>query len=281
MKSKVQAIYKETVQQLSEIYGEAEARSIADILFADLYQITRTDRLTNPNRFFPAEKLRIHTAAVDQLMQYQPVQQVVGHCQFYGKLFKVNEHTLIPRPETEELVDLIIHENGSGTKSILDIGTGTGCIAISLASNLQGAIVSAWDISADALLVAQENAALHEVTVDFRQQDVFSYQGEDRYDIIVSNPPYIPISEKANMHPNVIRYEPGIALFVEDHDPLIYYRKISELGKTNLRAAGRIYLEIHEHYGAEVCRLLSEQGYDSVRVITDLQGKDRMVRAES
>lgn len=275
----MQAIYKETVQQLAEIYGEPEANSIANILFEDLHQISRIQRLTNPNQVFPPHLLDIHQNALTQLLQHRPVQQVIGYCFFYGMKLSVTEDTLIPRPETEELVDLIIKENYGKTPKILDIGTGSGCIVIALAKGIPGSDLLGWDISENALRIARGNATENHVSVKFEHRDVLTYAGEDNYDIIVSNPPYIPSKEKTAMAENVVRFEPETALFVPDHDPLLFYRKIAELGQKCLNQEGKLYFEIHENYGNDVRDLLQNHDYQNVTIIKDLQGKDRMVSA--
>lgn len=279
MESKFEAIYKETVQRLTEIYGETEARSISNILFEDLHQISKTHRLTEPDGTLSVQQKENHIKALSELLLHKPIQQIIGHCFFYGKKLKVNEHTLIPRPETEELVDLIVKQNRIKNPKILDVGTGTGCIAISLASSLTGSLVHAWDISEEALELARENAEINQVKITFQIQDILSYTGEEKFDVIVSNPPYIPSKEKTFMAKNVIGYEPEKALFVPDDDPLLFYRKIAGMGKKNLTKNGWLYFEIHENFGAQMKSLLKSTGYENVTVMKDLQGKDRMLSA--
>lgn len=276
----MQAIYKETVQQLAEIYGEAEAQSIANLLFEDYLNIPRTSRLTMPDQPFSDDLHRKHSDAVRKLLNHQPIQQIIGHCFFYGQQLYINEHVLIPRPETEELVDLIVRDNHSGDFRVLDVGTGTGCIAISLASALHGSDVYAWDISEQALSLARQNAAKNQVKVHFRREDVLTYNGDEKFDIIVSNPPYIPDMEKQAMAKNVTQYEPEIALFVPDDDPLLFYRKIGKMGKKTLSQDGKLYFEVHENYAHQVKELMEKLAYNKVAVNKDLQGKDRIVTAD-
>lgn len=276
----MQAIYKETVQQLAEIYGEAEAQSITNLLFEDYLNIPRTSRLTMPDQPYSDDLHQKHSDAVQKLLNHQPVQQIIGHCFFYGHQFDINEHVLIPRPETEELVDLVVRENNSGNFRVLDVGTGTGCIAISLASALHGSDVYAWDISEQALSLARQNAAKNQVKVHFRREDVLTYDGDENFDIIVSNPPYIPITEKGAMAKNVTHYEPEMALFVPDDDPLLFYRKIGGMGKKTLSPDGKLYFEVHENYAHQVQDLMKKLAYKKVTIIKDLQGKDRIVTAD-
>ena len=192
--------------------------------------------------------------------------------------FKVTPDTLIPRPETEELVYLISREN-KGNLKILDIGTGTGCIPISLKLMMNDAEVSGWDISGKALTIARENAKDLSANVEFEKMNALNIDSNEKFDIVVSNPPYIPLSDKDSMHQNVLNFEPGLALFVEDNDPLLFYRRIAEFGKTNLNPAGKLYFEIHERFGSETKDLLMYLGYQDVVIIKDLNGKDRMIRA--
>lgn len=279
MSTKAQAIYKETVRWLTDLYGENESLSIADILFEDLLDISKVKRLSNYELELSLEQLTVYEKALRRLLDHEPIQQITGFTYFYGHKFLINKHTLIPRPETEELVDLIIYENPQPDLKVLDIGTGSGCIAISLALGLKDAEFSTWDISAEALAQAKKNAEQLGVKVTFNQIDVLTYSGHDEFDLIVSNPPYIPEREKAQMSKNILNYEPETALFVPDDDPFIFYRKIGELGKITLNQNGKLYFEIHEKYGAEVKGLLSGVGYSDVEVLKDLQGKDRMIRA--
>ncbi|MFT6866880.1 MAG: release factor glutamine methyltransferase [Cyclobacteriaceae bacterium] len=280
MELRVSAIYKETVHELSLIYGEREAEIIANMLFEDLLLIPKTSRIIKPNHELTVNQISQINEASLRLKKDEPIQHILGQAHFYNRVFKVNKNTLIPRPETEELVDLIKNENRYGHLSILDIGTGTGCIAISLAKELHLAVVKGIDISDDALKVAKENAGLNEVEIEFQKIDIL--QSEIPWkdlDIIVSNPPYIPNNEKVMMNKNVTNYEPHLALFVPNEDSLLFYRAIAEKGLKSLKADGKLYFEIHESFGKETSALLEQIGYSHVTIIQDMQCKDRMIRA--
>ncbi|WP_111671600.1 peptide chain release factor N(5)-glutamine methyltransferase [Algoriphagus litoralis] len=208
----------------------------------------------------------------------EPIQYILGKGPFYGREFKVSPATLIPRNETEELVHLILKENKSSNLRVLDIGTGTGCIPITLDLEMKNSEVFALDISIAALEIAKENAKTLHAKVSFFTCDILSENPElSELDILVSNPPYIPIEEKGQMHANVLDFEPDLALFVSDEDPLIFYQIIAEKGKKLLKSSGRIYFEINERFGPMVSGLLENLGYHNVRIIQDLNGKDRIV----
>lgn len=217
----------------------------------------------------------------ERLKTGEPIQYILGHGPFYGREFKVSPATLIPRNETEELVHLIIKENPQPNLRILDIGTGTGCIPITLALEMQEPEVFGVDISDEALEIATFNAKKLKADVTFSKCDILLETPKlTGLDILVSNPPYIPIEEKKLMHQNVLDFEPHLALFVSDGDPLIFYKKIAETGMKLLKPFGKIYFEINERYGSNIADLLSESGYNKVRVIQDLNGKDRMVSGQ-
>lgn len=274
------AIYKETVQHLAEIVGETEARSIANILFEDLLNIPRTLRLTNPETELSETQHQLYENALVRLRNHEPIQHVIGHVFFYGLKLHVNKHTLIPRPETEELVDLIVREHKGEKRKILDIGTGSGCIPIALAKNLPDSEIHSWDISEEALNLARQNAELNQITVTFRKVDILKFKAHELFDMIVSNPPYIPEIEQSQMAKNVTQYEPKNALFVPDQDPLLFYRKIGKYGLSALSKGGLLYLEIHERFGREITLLLEKLGYGEVSIKTDMQGKDRIARGK-
>lgn len=217
--------------------------------------------------------------AVQRLLKNEPIQHITGNVEFYGLSFKTDHRALIPRPETEELVDWIVRENSKPGLNILDIGTGTGCIAISLAKNMPDANVAAIDVSDEAIALATDNALLNRVEVNFLHQDILEQLLDKTYDLIVSNPPYIPHNDKINMSANVLNYEPATALFVPDDDPLLFYRRIGELAIQKLSTGGSLYFEIHEAYGHEVRELLMDLGFGTVVLKKDLQGKDRMIKA--
>jgi len=271
--------FSHLVKTLTSAYDTGEAESIANILFEDLLKISRTIRLVDSEKSLSALELEQLENATKRLLNYEPVQHIVGFAYFCEHLFKVTPDTLIPRPETEELVYLIAQEN-KGAVKILDIGTGTGCIPISLKLKIKEAEISAWDISPEALSVAKENAESLSANVHFELMDALNISSDKAFDIIVSNPPYIPNSDKASMHHNVLDFEPGLALFVEDNDPLLFYSKIAQFGSTNLNEEGRLYFEIHERFGQATKEMLLQLGYQNVEILQDLNGTDRMVKAQ-
>ena len=218
-----------------------------------------------------------------RLYNGEPLQHVLGWARFAGNRFKVTQHTLIPRPETQELVDMIIAHHGEAKDlRVIDVGTGSGCIAISLARGLKFAQVRAVDISPQALEVAEENARMHKVKVSFDCRDVLSLKANkgECYDVIVSNPPYIVESERATMEKVVLDYEPSTALFVPDNDALRFYRAIAHWGKDVLVSGGSIYFEINPLFASEMVLMMQKEGYEEVVVIKDMQGRDRMLSAK-
>lgn len=279
MNQTISKAFSQLVETLTPAYDIGEAESIANILFEDLLKISRTDRLVNSEKSLSELELEQLESATKRLLSYEPVQHIVGFAYFCEHLFKVTPDTLIPRPETEELVYLIAQEN-KGAAKILDIGTGTGCIPISLKLKIKEAELSAWDISPEALSVAKSNAESLSANVQFELMDALNITSEEKFDIIVSNPPYIPNSDRASMHQNVLDFEPGLALFVEDKDPLLFYQKIAEFGTTNLSENGKLYFEIHERFGQETKEMLLQLGYQNVEILQDLNGKDRIVKAQ-
>lgn len=220
-------------------------------------------------------------AIMDRLKDNEPLQYILGEAQFYGRRFEVTPDTLIPRPETEQLVDMIVDENPQSDLNVLDMGTGSGCIAISLACALKFATVSAIDISAPAIEVARRNAASCRARVQFLQADMLNLGSLpcEPLDIIVSNPPYICDNERQNMESNVLDYEPHTALFVPDSRPLLFYEAIVNYALRALRPGGRIYLEINQKFGAETAQLLSSHGFDDVAIHRDSWANDRFVTA--
>ena len=217
---------------------------------------------------------------LNRLLKYEPVQYILGYAEFYGLKFKVSPAVLIPRPETEELVEIIISEIGSPQSKILDIGSGSGCIPITLKKNIPDADVTGIDISEDALHIAKENAIANNVDVSFARMDILKNMPEDKFDMIVSNPPYIGYDEKEKMNDNVLIYEPHLALFSDD--PLLFYKRIAEIAPQILNPNGRIYLEVSEFRANEVAEIFSKGGEDAgimarVQIKKDMSGKDRMV----
>jgi len=220
---------------------------------------------------------------VNRLIQFEPIKYILGETEFYGLRLKVNPAVLIPRPETEELVDWIIHDCNVQNPVILDIGTGSGCIPIALSKNLIGATIESWDISNEALMVARMNAEINKVNIDFIYADVLRLTHpaqKQEFDIIVSNPPYITESEQLLMLKNVLDYEPHVALFVPTADPLIFYRKIADIAITQLNSGGKLFFEINEQFGNETADLLSLKGFKNIVLRKDINGKNRMIKAE-
>jgi release factor glutamine methyltransferase len=267
--------------QLSNVYDALELNSIVNIL---IEEVTGWDALhQNIHKNDALEKSHTDqlTQYVEKLLTGKPLQYIIGKAWFMGKAFMVNEAVLIPRPETEELVEWIVEYAQIINKplSILDIGTGSGCIPISLKQAIPNASMTAIDISKEALAVAQQNAAAHNTSIEWIELDILQTKHlKEQYDIIVSNPPYIPLREKPNMQSQVIDHEPLIALFVPDQYPLIFYSKIAHIGKSALKPNGQLFFEIHYDQGEAILALLNEMGYHA-ELRQDVYGKDRMVRA--
>lgn len=268
------------ISEIRDIYSGEEAKSIAHMVleylgFSRRELVLRGDEELD-DRLLPELK-----KISDELKRKKPVQYVLGLADFYGLKFRVNEHVLIPRAETEEMVDLLIKENNISCPRIVDIGTGSGCIAISLGKYIKGSVLTATDISSESLAVAMHNAMQNDVRIDFIKDDIFNtlLQEQKHFDILVSNPPYVTESEKLWMHQNVIDYEPGLALFVPDSDPLKYYYKIAELGSQVLKHDGKLYVEINERFAEGTVMIFEKEGYEEIQVVKDLRGKDRIVKA--
>lgn len=275
MKTSLRDLFKSYSHKLQDIYPDQEAKSITFWLLEFYLGASRRDILANNQLEIPEHNGL--EKALDQVLTGVPIQQVTGLAPFYGRDFKVNNQVLIPRNETEELVHLIINENKIKCPKILDIGTGSGCIPITLALEMTDAQVASIDISSEALAVARENATILKTKVDFKLLDILQ---EDLpfqdLDIVVSNPPYVRESEKASMHTNVLEHEPHLALFVKDDDPLIFYREISIKASQALKPGGKIYFEINEAFASEMKGLLQTYGFTEVRIIQDLNGKSRI-----
>lgn len=269
------------INALTQLYDVQEAEGLFAFALQELKGWKRIDMAMHPDVILSDEEVASWNAVLEQLRQHKPVQYVFGKAYFYGLEFVVNSDTLIPRPETEGLVEWIIQENrSSGKIKILDIGTGSGCIAVSLAKNLINAEVTAIDVSPEALEIARRNAAANAVTVNFVQADILTTDVlPDSYDIVVSNPPYVRNLEKHEIKDNVLQYEPHLALFVEDDDALLFYRKIALLGQQSLKPGGRLFFEINQYLGEPTALLLNHYDFDAVAIRKDLLGNDRMARA--
>jgi len=267
-------------QELHDIYPEAEIRNIGYLVSEHLLNYSKIDFHLKDNVPFSAESGEMFLQMLGRLKKGEPVQYVTGSTEFYGLPVRVDKRVLIPRPETEELADWVIRENKSITGNILDLGTGSGCIAVALAVNLPEAKISACDISAGALEVAAGNAGDNGADIRFFQVDLLdpAVALPGRYQIMVSNPPYVRHWEKKLMQRNVLDYEPELALFVPDQDPLIYYRSLALLGRKYLQDGGKLYLEINENFPSEVMRLLKNAGFYGVEARKDINGRSRMVR---
>lgn len=263
---------------LSGVYPKNEGDALALMLLEKIFGTSRTDLLVNAEMEFSPENVKFLKQAVDRLLANEPIQHILGEADFYGRQFKVNADVLVPRQETEELIRLIVNENKQNEPKILDIGTGSGCIACSLAKEIAGSEVHALDVSEKALEVAKENSNLLQAGVVFSKLDVLAQDlPEKEFDIIVSNPPYVLESEKAGMHRNVLGFDPHLALFVDDTDPLLFYHVIADKSHASLKKGGRLYFEINEKFGNEISCLLTDFAFSKVTIHQDLHGKDRFV----
>lgn len=278
-------IFHET---LDVIYGKEEVSSFFFLCTEAFYNISRLDIALNRNISITKEEQQPIFDALEALKKEQPIQYILGETEFFGLPFKVNENTLIPRPETEELVQLIIDskKNTASTQlSILDIGTGSGCIAIALAKNLNNAQLYALDVSEKAIEKAKENATLNNVDINFLEGSILKDDDCDtlfknlEFNIIVSNPPYVRNLEKVEIQNNVLNNEPHLALFVEDNDPLIFYRAITKFAKNKLKQNGQLFFEINEYLGEETKDLVESFGFKNVEILKDIFNKNRMLKA--
>lgn len=272
------------IQELTPICSAEEAESFFYIILEDLQQLKRVDLALNPDLSLSEEQLNQWNAYLAQLKLEIPVQYVLGKTNFFGLDFEVNPAVLIPRPETEELVDWIIESQKENSKDqnlrIIDIGTGSGCIAISLAKNIPNAQVTALDVSVDALATAQKNAQNNKVDIAFKNQNILETNDlQERFDVIVSNPPYVRDLEKVEIKKNVLDYEPHLALFVENENALIFYKKIAELAQKNLKPNGFLFFEINQYLGREMIGMLEEMGFKNIILKKDIYGNDRMIRS--
>lgn len=268
------------IQELTPIYDAGEAESFFYLILEEKKQLKRIDLALHPDLVFSEEEIGVWNAVLEQLQQEIPIQYLLGKTSFYGLDFEVNTAVLIPRPETEELVEWILESQKSKPESqkvkILDIGTGSGCIAISLAKNLPDATVFALDVSEEALATAKKNAENNSVNVTFIHQNIL--ETEDllqQFDIIVSNPPYVRNLEKEEIKKNVLENEPHLALFVADNDALVFYKKIAQLAQKNLLPNGQLYFEINQYLGVEMKDLLEKMNFKNIELRKDIYGNDR------
>jgi len=273
---------------LSNIYDQTESATIVDLVLENITGLKKVDRIIDKNKKLSAEDINLLKKYTGELMDHKPIQYVLQEAWFCGLKFYVNEHVLIPRPETEELVQWLLDDfeisksHNQDAQNILDIGTGSGCIAIALKKKLPLLEISACDISKDALDVARHNAQMHEVNINFLQVDFLdrnNWTSVPSTEYIVSNPPYIPLSDKKSMKQNVIAYEPHIALFVANDNSLIFYEAIADFSVEKLPGGGKIFAEIHEELSDDVKQLFWTKGLSSVEIKKDNQGKNRMVKA--
>lgn len=267
-------------RKLKSLYDQSEIDAVFFLICSEKYQLTKSAVLSGGKRLTESELLE-HRDIVNRLSSAEPVQYILESADFYNLRFFVNSGVLIPRPETEELVDYIVKENEQkeGLR-IIDFGTGSGCIAISLAKFLKLAKVSAVDVSENALNTAKRNAVANDVAIAFFQLDILQSieVGSQRFDLVVSNPPYIPLLEKESMHNNVVKHEPALALFVANSDPIIFYQKILEWSLRSLSDNGQVWFEIHPPFAEQIISFGTKLGFDQARLIKDISGKDRFLR---
>lgn len=276
--------------KLDAEYGKIEVDAMFFILSEHFLNKKRIDLNLNPYDVLKGEEPLFFLNALNRLQKNEPVQYIIGTTHFYGLSFKVNRHTLIPRPETEELVSVVVeslkhHDYNSEKINILDIGTGTGCIAISIAKLINNAQVYAMDISNEALKIAQENAGLNTVEVSFLEADILKetdwnlYFKKLKFDVIISNPPYVRHLEKVEMKRNVLNFEPDAALFVPDEDPLVFYKAIAKFASIYMKPNGLLFFEINQYLAQETKKMLEMHNFESIEIYKDLSGNDRMIKA--
>ena len=275
-------IFHEIRDALKGYYSDSEALALAKMLLVEVFGFSTLELYGGKDKEFSEKHRSVLAEMIRRLQKNEPIQYIIGIESFCGLTFEVNPNVLIPRPETQELVSWIVEDcQVDGAVRILDIGTGSGCIPVSLAKQLPMAEVESWDISEGALEVASRNCGRNGVKVLLRQKDVLNASPEGvLYDVIVSNPPYIADREKVDMEANVLDWEPSLALFVPDDDPLLFYRKIAQLGCEMLKEGGSLYFEINRAYGQETSLMLSELGYSRIELKKDSWGNDRMIKAK-
>ncbi|MBT3559751.1 MAG: peptide chain release factor N(5)-glutamine methyltransferase [Flavobacteriaceae bacterium] len=271
---KLASFKKEFLESITPLYNNDEARSLYYMLCEEYLALSKSKLIIAEDIDLSVEKTNHLYNCLERLKKNEPIQYVLGNTKFCGLNFFVNESVLIPRPETEELVNIIL-KNELGDKTILDIGSGSGCIAISLAKYYPNAKVTALDVSKDAIDLSKMNAKENDVNLEFINADILNYKSDKKYDIIVSNPPYVLEEEKKHMSKNILDYEPELALFVKNDDPLQFYKAILEFAKNSLNKYGKIYFEINEKYKDEIKRLTYDYGYSNIECKEDLFGRNR------
>lgn len=273
-------LYNKVWMSVAPLYDHPEPVAVAERICADLYGFDRFGMTLMPSAEVEGFDEEAFEQVCKRLAEGCPVQYVVGHTEFCDLRFAVREGVLVPRPETEQLVRLVAEKHPNSGVRLMDIGTGSGAIAVSLAKLIEGARVTAVDVSEDALAVASENAAANDAKVEFVRADIFAYEPTpESLDVVVSNPPYIPESERSQMARNVVGYEPSLALFVPDHSPIMFYERIADVARATLVAGGALYFEVHERYASEVAECLVCRGFVEVEVIEDFFFKPRIVSA--
>ncbi|MFC2719564.1 MAG: peptide chain release factor N(5)-glutamine methyltransferase [Bacteroidota bacterium] len=266
--------------ELSALYDKNEVESFVSLLLDKICGLNTTKRLISDKIYLSDEQNRRIDDALERLKRYEPIQYIIGYTDFYGLTLRTDRRALIPRPETEELVDWILHEC-STVGNALDICTGSGCIAVCLAKYLREAKVSALDISSEAIGLARENALNHQLDIVFYQKDIMATDSLwQKFDLIVANPPYVTLNEKVDMMPNVLNYEPSLALFVDDEDPLIFYRTIARFARKNLVDDGMLFFEINRKFGKETVDLLASIGFVDIVPKKDISGNDRFIKCK-
>ncbi len=272
-------------KELSSFYPPSEINGLIHYVFDQVLRISKTKRIAYPDKKLQKSECNKIELIITRLKNYEPIQYITGKCEFYGYEFGVEPGVLIPRPETEELVDWVTGSIEEKHHYILDIGTGSGCIAISLAKEIPGRFIYATDISEKSLETAKKNTIKNNIHVEFQQHDILgfrksSWPGKIRFDVIVSNPPYVKKSEKKMMGANVVNYEPHMALFVDDNDPLLFYRAICKFSLKYLKPGGLLFFEINEALGPETVDLMSTCGFQNLSIKQDMNRKNRMIRGQ-
>jgi release factor glutamine methyltransferase len=281
----IQQSYKQLLFQLYEMYGDREAANIANIVIENITGFKKVDRLINKQFPLNEEQLQLLNDYTNELLKHKPVQYVLNEVWFAGMKLYVDENVLIPRPETEELIEWIVKtvaSRKSQVASILDIGTGSGCIPVALKKKLLSVEVHALDISEEALNVAKRNAVTQQTEINFHLLNILDrnlWKQLPKFDIIVSNPPYVTQGEASSMQKNVLQYEPHLALFVDDEDAMKFYKAIAEFGLKHLNENGQLFFEINEMMGKQICDLLNQYRYLNIELKKDMQNKDRMIKA--